>query len=157
VLETLTSGRTVLDEMKAWAPARTPGELRSLLGVFQFSGDDVFKTVDVLSGGEKNRLALARLMLDPGNFILLDEPTNHLDLPAREALEDALSRYDGPLLFVSHDRYFINKVATKVAGLAGGRLKIHDGGYDAYRAWLARPEGETEDPPRRAQATGKSV
>ena len=139
VLETLTSGRTVLEEMQAWASSKTPGELRSLLGIFQFSGDDVFKRVDVLSGGEKTRLALARLMLDPGNFILLDEPTNHLDLPAREALEDALARYDGTLLFVSHDRYFINKVATRVAGLTGGRLRIHDGGYDAYRKWLTQP------------------
>ncbi|HZI94403.1 MAG TPA: ATP-binding cassette domain-containing protein [Patescibacteria group bacterium] len=146
VLETLRSGRTVLEEMQAWSPGRTPGELRSLLGVFQYSGDDVFKTVDVLSGGEKNRLALARLMLDPGNFILLDEPTNHLDLPAREALEDALARYDGTLLFVSHDRYFINKVATKVAGLAGGRIRIHDGGYDAYRSWLLAGGADVEPP-----------
>jgi ATP-binding cassette, subfamily F, member 3 len=135
VLETLAPGRTVLEEMQAWAPARTPGELRSMLGIFQFSGDDVFKRVEVLSGGEKNRLALARLMLDPGNLLLLDEPTNHLDLPAREALEGALARYDGTLLFVSHDRYFIDKVATKVAGLSGGRLTIHDGGYDAWHAW----------------------
>jgi len=145
VLETLTAGRTVLEEMHAWAPARTPNELRSLLGVFQYSGDDVFKRVEVLSGGEKNRLALARLMLDPGNFILLDEPTNHLDLPAREALEDALARYDGTLLFVSHDRYFINKVATRVTGLTDGKLRTHDGGYDAYRAWLAA--GGTEAAP----------
>ena len=135
VLESLTAGRTVLEEMQAWAPAKTPGELRSLLGVFQFSGDDVFKRVEVLSGGEKNRLAMARLMLDPGNFLMLDEPTNHLDLPAREALEGALARYDGTLVFVSHDRYFINKVATRVAGIAAGRLKTHDGGYDAWRAW----------------------
>jgi ATP-binding cassette subfamily F protein 3 len=137
VIETLAPARTVLEEMQAWAPSRAPGELRSLLGVFQFSGDDVFKRVEVLSGGEKNRLALARLMLDPGNLLLLDEPTNHLDLPAREALEDALARYDGTLLFVSHDRYFINKVATKAAGLSGGRLTVHDGGYDAYQVWLA--------------------
>ncbi len=141
VLETLTPGRTVLEEMQAWAPSRTPGELRSLLGIFQFSGEEAFKQVDVLSGGEKNRLALARLMLDPGNFILLDEPTNHLDLPAREALEDALARYDGTLMFVSHDRYFINKVATRAAGLKDGRLVIHDGGYDAYRASLVEEPG----------------
>jgi len=152
VLETLTPGRTVLEEMQAWAPMRTPGELRSLLGIFQFSGEDVFKTVDVLSGGEKNRLALARLMLDPGNFILLDEPTNHLDLPAREALEDALARYDGTLLFVSHDRYFINKVATKAAGLRDGKLVIHDGGYDAYRAWLAGAETGAHDAAAGAEA-----
>jgi ATP-binding cassette subfamily F protein 3 len=134
VLETLTPGRTVLQEMQAWAPAKSPGQLRSLLGIFQFSGDDAFKKVEVLSGGEKNRLALARLTLDPGNFLLLDEPTNHLDLPTREALEDALAGYGGTLLFVSHDRYFINKVATRVAAFRDGRLALYDGGYDDYLA-----------------------
>ena len=134
VLETLTPGRTVLEEMQAWAPAKAPGQLRSLLGIFQFSGDDVFKRVEVLSGGEKNRLALARLTLDPGNFLLLDEPTNHLDLPTREALEDALAGFAGTLLFVSHDRYFINKVATRVAAFDDGRLLLYEGGYDDYRA-----------------------
>jgi ATP-binding cassette, subfamily F, member 3 len=136
VLETLTPGRTVLDEMQAWAPGKGAGQLRSLLGIFQFSGDDVFKKVEVLSGGEKNRLALARLTLDPGNFLLLDEPTNHLDLPTREALEDALAGFGGTLLFVSHDRYFINKVATRVAAFDDGRLRVYDGGYDDYVAAL---------------------
>jgi ATP-binding cassette subfamily F protein 3 len=132
VLETLTPGRTVLEEMQAWAPGKAAGQLRSLLGIFQFSGDDVFKRVEVLSGGEKNRLALARLCLDPGNFLLLDEPTNHLDLPTREALEEALHGYGGTLLFVSHDRYFINRVATRVAAFTDGRLALYDGGYDDY-------------------------
>jgi len=132
VLETLTPGRTVLEEMQAWSPGKGPGQLRSLLGIFQFSGDEVFKRVEVLSGGEKNRLALARLTLDPGNFLLLDEPTNHLDLPTREALEDALAGFAGTLLFVSHDRYFINKVATRVAVFDDGRLLLYDGGYDDY-------------------------
>ncbi|HKB07865.1 MAG TPA: ATP-binding cassette domain-containing protein [Candidatus Polarisedimenticolia bacterium] len=136
VLETLTPGRTVLEEMQAWAPGKSPGQLRSLLGIFQFSGDDVFKKVEVLSGGEKNRLALARLTLDPGNFLLLDEPTNHLDLPTREALEDALAGFGGTLLFVSHDRYFINKVATRVAAFEDGRVRLYDGGYDDYLAAL---------------------
>ena len=136
VLETLTPGRTVLEEMQAWSPGKSPGQLRSLLGIFQFSGDDVFKKVEVLSGGEKNRLALARLTLDPGNFLLLDEPTNHLDLPTREALEDALAGYGGTLLFVSHDRYFVNKVATRVAAFREGRLALYDGGYDDYLAAL---------------------
>src|SRR5207245_3932979 len=122
VLETLTPGRTVLEEMQAWSPGKGPGQLRSLLGIFQFSGDDVFKKVEVLSGGEKNRLALARLTLAPAHFLLLDEPTNHLDLPTREALEDALAGYAGTLLFVSHDRYFINKVATRGAAFREGRL-----------------------------------
>ncbi len=134
VLETLTPGRTVLEEMQAWAPGKNPGQLRSLLGIFQFSGDDVFKKVEVLSGGEKNRLALARLTLDPGNFLLLDEPTNHLDLPTREALEEALAGFGGTLFFVSHDRYFINRVATRVAAFRAGRLSLYQGGYDDYLA-----------------------
>jgi ATP-binding cassette subfamily F protein 3 len=136
VLETLTPGRTVFEEMQAWSPSKAPGQLRSLLGIFQFSGDEVFKRVEVLSGGEKNRLALARLTLDPGNFLLLDEPTNHLDLPTREALEDALAGFAGTLLFVSHDRYFINRVATRVAAFREGRLALYDGGYDDYLAAL---------------------
>ena len=134
VLETLTPGRTVMEEMQAWAPNLGAQKLRSLLGIFQFSGDDVFKKVEVLSGGEKNRVALARLTLDPGNFLLLDEPTNHLDLPTREALEDALAGYAGTLLFVSHDRYFINKVATRVVVFQKGRLISYRGGYDDYLA-----------------------
>src|SRR2546426_6973720 len=136
VLETLTAGRTVLDEMQAWAPGKSPGQLRSLLGIFQFSDEDVFKKVEVLSGGEKNRLALARLTLDPGNFLLLDEPTNHLDLPTREALEDALAGFAGTLLFVSHDRYFINRVATRVAAFDDRRLLLYDGGDDNYLSAL---------------------
>ena len=147
VLETLTRGRTVLEEMQAWSPSRAPGQLRSLLGIFQFSGDEVFKKVEVLSGGEKNRLALARLTLDPGNFLLLDEPTNHLDLPTREALEEALAGFGGTLLFVSHDRYFINRVATRVAAFDDGRLLLNDGGYDDYLAAL-----RTGAPGRQARA-----
>jgi ATP-binding cassette subfamily F protein 3 len=140
VLETLGRGRTALEELAAWAPDRSEFELRRLLGMFQFSGDDAFKRVEVLSGGEKNRLAMARLMLDPGNFLLLDEPTNHLDLPTREALEDALTRFDGALLFVSHDRYFINRVATRVAGFHEGKLRLYEGGYDEYQAAQLREE-----------------
>jgi ATP-binding cassette subfamily F protein 3 len=138
VLETLTTGRTALEEMQAWAPGKAAGQLRSILGIFQFSGEDVFKKVEVLSGGEKNRLALARLTLDPGNLLLLDEPTNHLDLPTREALEDALAGFGGTLIFVSHDRYFINRVASRVAAFEDGRLSLHDGGYDDYLAAIGR-------------------
>jgi ATP-binding cassette subfamily F protein 3 len=152
VLETLTRGRTVLEEMQAWAPSKAPGQLRSLLGIFQFSGDEVFKKVEVLSGGEKNRLALARLTLDPGNFLLLDEPTNHLDLPTREALEDALAGFGGTLLFVSHDRYFINRVATRVAAFDDGRVRLYDGGYDDYLAAL-----RATDPARSARAATAST
>jgi ATP-binding cassette subfamily F protein 3 len=132
VLEALSPKRTVLEELEALAPTKRQGELRGLLGIFQFSGDDVFKLVGSLSGGEKNRLAMSRLVLQPGNFLLLDEPTNHLDLPAREALEEALLAFSGSVLFVSHDRYFVNRVARKVAGFKDGRLTVVDGDYDAY-------------------------
>jgi ATP-binding cassette subfamily F protein 3 len=138
VTETLTPGRTVLEEIQETAPSRRQGELRSLLGIFQFSGDDVFKKVESLSGGEKNRLALARLALDPGHFLLLDEPTNHLDLAAREALEEALNEYEGTVLLVSHDRYFINRVASRVAGFDSGRIFVVEGDYDAFAAETAR-------------------
>jgi ATP-binding cassette subfamily F protein 3 len=138
VTETLTPGRTVLEEIQETAPSRRQGELRSLLGIFQFSGDDVFKRVEALSGGEKNRLALARLALDPGHFLLLDEPTNHLDLAAREALEEALNEYEGTVLLVSHDRYFINRVASRVAGFDSGRLYVFEGDYDTFAAETAR-------------------
>ena len=155
VHETLRGGRTVLEEMQSWAPDRRPGELRSLLGIFQFTGDDAFKTVDVLSGGEKNRLAMARLMLDPGNLILLDEPTNHLDLPAREALEEAFAGFDGTLVLVSHDRYFINKIATRIAVLADGKLTIHDGDYEAYTRSRAQPAAPAQPAPPEPGRKGK--
>jgi ATP-binding cassette, subfamily F, member 3 len=158
VLESLTPGRTVLEEMQAWAPSRTSGQLRSLLGIFQFSGEEVFKRVEVLSGGEKNRLALARLTLDPGNLLLLDEPTNHLDLPTREALEDALAGFGGTLLFVSHDRYFINRVATRVAAFREGKLVLHRGGYDDYLAAVRAAEapGRSAGAPRGPRRAGNS-
>ncbi|HEV8335329.1 MAG TPA: ABC-F family ATP-binding cassette domain-containing protein [Candidatus Polarisedimenticolia bacterium] len=156
VLESLTPGRTVLEEMQAWAPSKTVGQLRSLLGIFQFSGVEVFKKVEVLSGGEKNRLALARLTLDPGNFLLLDEPTNHLDLPTREALEEALAGFSGTLLFVSHDRYFINKVATRVAAFQAGRLLLTRGGYDDYLAASQVPAAVPPSARARAAATGSA-
>jgi ATP-binding cassette, subfamily F, member 3 len=156
VLESLTPGRTVLEEMQAWVPAKTVGQLRSLLGIFQFSGEEVFKKVEVLSGGEKNRLALARLTLDPGNFLLLDEPTNHLDLPTREALEEALAGFGGTLLFVSHDRYFINKVATRVAAFHAGRLLLTRGGYDDYLAAAQAPAAVPPSAKARAVATGSA-
>ncbi|HZE89285.1 MAG TPA: ABC-F family ATP-binding cassette domain-containing protein [Verrucomicrobiae bacterium] len=158
VVETLTPGRTVLEELQETAPSRKTGELRSLLGIFQFSGDDVFKKVESLSGGEKSRLALARLTLDPGHLLVLDEPTNHLDFASREALEEAINDYEGTVLFVSHDRYFINRVAGRVAAFEAGRVWVVEGDYDAYaaeaaaRAELAREtagEGAGTTPGRR--------
>jgi len=130
--ETLDTRRTVLDE--AMDGARGVGEqaTRTLLGSFLFRGDDVFKTVGVLSGGEKSRLALAKLLLNPPNFLLLDEPTTHLDMPSIDALIGALSQYEGTLVFVSHDVFFIRALATTVIHINAGRLTPYAGGYDYY-------------------------
>jgi ATP-binding cassette subfamily F protein 3 len=137
--EELDPRRTVLEELEEVA---TPGEraqLRKLLGCFLFSGDDVDKPVGVLSGGEKARLSLARMLVRPANLLLLDEPTNHLDLASREVLEEALNEYDGTLVVVSHDRYLINRIATSVAGIADGRIETRAGDYDEYAAHRAAP------------------
>jgi len=109
--------------------------LRSLLGCFLFSGDDVFKTLGVLSGGERNRYALARILVSPSNFLLLDEPTNHLDMRAKDVLLDALAAFSGTVVFVSHDRYFIDRLATRVLEVEGGNVTSHEGNYEDYLRW----------------------
>jgi ATP-binding cassette subfamily F protein 3 len=106
--------------------------LRSLLGCFLFSGDDVFKRIGVLSGGERNRYALLKMLLHPANFLLLDEPTNHLDLRAKDVLLEALVKYTGTVVFVSHDRYFIDKLATRVFEIGNGKVEIYPGNYEDY-------------------------
>ena len=113
-------------------PARGETELRSLLGCFLFSDDDVFKKIGVLSGGERNRYALLRMLLHPANFLLLDEPTNHLDLRAKDVLLDALMKYTGTVVFVSHDRYFIDKLATRVFEVGDGKVEVFPGNYEDY-------------------------
>ncbi len=137
-LDALDPARTVLEEMEAAAPDTDRTRLRTLLGAFLFSGDDVAKRVGVLSGGEKARLALARMLVRPAPFLCLDEPTNHLDLASRAILETALAEFAGTMVFISHDRYFINRLATKVVEVRDGRLLTHLGGYDDYRADLDR-------------------
>lgn len=107
-------------------------EIRSALGAFLFSGEDVEKPIPLLSGGEKARVALAKLAMNKENFLILDEPTNHLDIDNKEVLENALIDYDGTLLFVSHDRYFINRIATKVVELSENGSKVYLGDYDYY-------------------------
>ena len=111
---------------------RPQSELRNLLGSFLFSEDDVFKKISVLSGGERNRYALARMLLHPSNFLLLDEPTNHLDLRAKDVLLDALQKFSGTCVFVSHDRYFIDRLATRVFEVADGAVNIYPGNYEDY-------------------------
>jgi ATP-binding cassette subfamily F protein 3 len=130
----------LLDDLFEAAPRSTQTELRSLLGCFLFSEDDVFKTIGVLSGGERNRYALARMLLHPSNFLLLDEPTNHLDLRAKDTLLDALQKFTGTVVFVSHDRYFIDKLATRVFEIGDGRVEIFPGNYEDY---LWRKEGKS--------------
>src|SRR5947209_1250154 len=122
----------MLDDLFAAAPRSTQTELRNLLGCFLFSEDDVFKTIGVLSGGERNRYALARMLLHPSNFLLLDEPTNHLDLRAKDVLLDALQKFTGTVVFVSHDRYFIDKLATRVFEIGEGRIEVFPGNYEDY-------------------------
>ena len=134
----------MLDDLFEAAPRSTQTELRSLLGCFLFSEDDVFKTIGVLSGGERNRYALARMLLHPSNFLLLDEPTNHLDLRAKDVLLDSLQKFTGTVVFVSHDRYFIDKLATRVFEIGEGRVEVFPGNYEDY---LWRKEGKGNVPP----------
>jgi ATP-binding cassette subfamily F protein 3 len=140
----------ILDDLGDASPRSTQTELRSLLGCFLFSEDDVFKKIGVLSGGERGRYALLRLLLHPANFLLLDEPTNHLDLRAKDVLLDALTDYAGTVVFVSHDRYFIDKLATRVFEIGGGKVEIYPGNYEDY-LWR-KQGGNTEQEERMASA-----
>jgi ATP-binding cassette subfamily F protein 3 len=138
----LDTDARMLDDLQSMAPRSTNTELRSLLGCFLFSEDDVFKRIGVLSGGERNRYALARMLLQPSNFLLLDEPTNHLDLRAKDVLLESLEKFTGTVVFVSHDRYFIDKLATRVFEIGTGEVQIFPGNYEDY---LWRKEGKQID------------
>src|SRR5712692_468170 len=131
----------ILDDLGELSPRSRQTELRGLLGCFLFSADDVFKRIGVLSGGERNRYALLRMLLHPANFLLLDEPTNHLDIRAKDVLLHALSGYTGTVFFVSHDRYFIDKLATRVFEIGGGRVEVYPGNYEDF---LWRKQGGAE-------------
>jgi ATP-binding cassette subfamily F protein 3 len=135
-LDALTPSNSVLEELIAAAPGLPHTRLRAILGAFLLSGDAVDKKVAVLSGGEKARLALAKMLVHPAALLCLDEPTNHLDLASREVLEEALAVFPGTIVFISHDRYFINRIATEVTHVEHGRLTRHLGGYDDYLAAL---------------------
>jgi ATP-binding cassette subfamily F protein 3 len=137
----LEQGAKILDDMGSVAPRATNTELRAILGCFLFSEDDVFKTIGVLSGGERNRYALARMLMQPSNFLLLDEPTNHLDMRAKDVLLTALQEYSGTVVFVSHDRYFIDKLATRVFEVDSGRVNVFPGNYEDY-LWRKSGQGE---------------
>jgi len=148
-MDSLSPANTVLDELATVAGDLGPGGLRSVLGGFLFSGDDVFKKVSVLSGGEKARLALAKIMLRAPNFLLLDEPTNHLDIPGRQMLEDALADYGGTMVLISHDRHFINSLCSSVGVIENGRLEVFPGDFDDYQSlWLkgSAPESGQKAP-----------
>lgn len=137
-LESLNINNTVLDEMRECGSQMTDVELRTILGCFLFSGDDSDKKIRVLSGGEKARVALAKTMVSKANFLMLDEPTNHLDMHSCELLIEALKKYEGSLILVSHDRYFISKTANKIWEISDQKIKEFKGGYDEWVAWNER-------------------
>jgi len=151
--ELLSSGRTVWDEVFSVAPHHVVPQLRTLLGCFLFSGDSIEKPVSVLSGGERSRLVLCKLLFSPANCLLLDEPTNHLDLRSKDVLMEALREYDGTLVFVSHDRYFLDGLATKVLEVGGGTAVQYLGNYEDYLAKKAS-ELERKDATQEAKDAG---
>jgi len=142
----LNSTRTVFEEMSSASPVQMVPMIRHILGGFLFTGDDVYKRVGVLSGGERNRLALAKMLLNPSNLLLLDEPTNHLDLDSKEVLLDALSDYGGTLIFVSHDRYFVDRLSSKVIEVGGGQALVYPGGYEDFLYWRKQQEAGLAPP-----------
>ena len=142
--EALDLNKTVIETMFEAVPDWTQTQVRSLLGSFCFSNDSVFKDVGKLSGGEKARLALALMLLSPCNLLVLDEPTNHLDIPAKQMLEDALCAYEGAALLVSHDRYFISRVANRIVEIRDGELVIYRGNYAYYQDKKAEEKAEAE-------------
>jgi ATP-binding cassette subfamily F protein 3 len=143
--EVLTTERSVLDEMMSVASIETAPHVRTLLGAFLFSGDAVEKRVGVLSGGERSRLALAKMLLEPVNCLLLDEPTNHLDLTAKEILLEALRTYTGTIVIVAHDRYLLDRLPTQVVEVGDGRAVRYLGNYEDY---LRAKASAAAKPPR---------
>jgi len=152
-LGTLDENLTLIDEVRSVRADLSPEVVRQYLAKFRFFGDDPFRTVRGLSGGERSRLAMAKIMLFPRNVLVLDEPTNHLDIPARETLEDALGGYEGTLIVVSHDRYFLDRVCTRLLVIDGDRLEAHVGNYSDWRRRARetrRAEAAAAPPPRPA-------
>jgi ATPase subunit of ABC transporter with duplicated ATPase domains len=148
-METLNPANTVLEEATGGNSAADQAYARSLLGCLLFSGEDVLKRVAVLSGGEKVRLALAKILLSSPDLLVLDEPTNGLDLPSRERVEEALENYPGTLVLVSHDRYLLRRVANRVIAVGGGRIDVFGGGYQEWVDWRQQPAGSDDLAARR--------
>lgn len=144
--------KTLFEEISDDYPALTNTEIRNTLAAFLFTGEDVFKRIGDISGGERGRVSLAKLMLSESNFLILDEPTNHLDIASKEILEDALNSYTGTVLYVSHDRYFINRTASRILDLSGGSLTNYLGNYDYYLEKKQEPSSSSEFSQNAAQA-----
>ncbi len=144
-VQALHSENTVIDEVASTAATGLTSKIRQALGIFQFGEDEIDKKIKVLSGGEKARVSLAKILLSPVNFLIMDEPTTHLDITAREALEEALAEYDGTLLLISHDRYFLDKLVNRVIELKEGRLDEYHGNY-SYYLWKRDREWEAPEP-----------
>ena len=159
--QVLHMDKTLFEEISDAYPGMNNTQIRNTLASFLFTGDDAFKRIGDLSGGERGRVSLAKLMLSEANFLILDEPTNHLDITSKEILENALSHYGGTVLYVSHDRYFINKTATRILDLTGGKLLNYIGNYDYYlekrEAMMAAHFGASSDGTAKAPAAGGSV
>ena len=157
-LEALDINNTVLEEMKGSGSGKTELELRTLLGCFLFSGDDVEKKIKVLSGGEKARVALAKTIVSKANFLLLDEPTNHLDMHSVDLLIEALNKYEGSYILVSHDRYFVNQTANKIWEIQDHKIKEFVGSYDEWERWKQeRKISENDKPKKKEIAVEKKV
>src|SRR4029077_2444811 len=156
---------TVYETLASGSPLQMVPMIRNILGGFLFSGDDVYKHVRVLSGGERTRLAVARMLLRPSNTLLLDEPKNHLDLDSKEVLLDALADYGGTLMFVSHDRYFVERLATKIIEIGSGTAIVYPGTYKEFLWHKAHPldevqsakgKGQSKDTAQRTQGKNQS-
>jgi ATP-binding cassette subfamily F protein 3 len=154
-LESLHLENQVLQELQAFAPRHTETELRTILGSFLFTGDDVFKKVKVLSGGEKSRVALAKALTADANFLVLDEPTNHLDMQSVNILIQALDQYEGTIILVSHDRYFLDNVANKIWFIENQEIKQYPGTYAEYEEWQAKRKIELKNAPAQPKAERK--
>jgi ATP-binding cassette subfamily F protein 3 len=154
-LEALDVNNTLIEEMKAAGSQKTEQELRNLLGCFLFGGDDIDKKIKVLSGGEKARVALAKTIISKANFLMLDEPTNHLDLHSVELLIEALNKYEGSLILVSHDRYFVSKVANTIWEIDNHKIKTFDGGYEEWGEWKERQKQRVDA--QRAESGNKKA